>query len=84
MIAEWPAVRTTGSEQKTSRLQATASEDVAPGPGRDSFTLQSAAIQVLDAPAMRAGNYFSAGKAGYNANASRALELVTIFMCKIC
>ena len=73
MITERSAVRPAGSEQQTSRLQATACEDVTAGLNRDSFALQSAAIQILDTRATKAGNNFSAGKAGYNTNAPRAL-----------
>jgi hypothetical protein len=84
MITERSAMRPTGSEQKTSRLQATAREDVTAGPYRDLLALQSAAIQVLGTSATEAGNDFSAGEAGYDTNASRALERVAIFTRKIC
>ena len=84
MITERPAVRPAGSEQKTSRLQATACKDVTAGLNRDLLALQSAAIQALGTRATKAGNDFSAGKAGYDTNASRALERVAIFTRKIC
>ena len=84
MITECPAVRATGSEEKTGRLQATACEDVTAGLNRDSFAVHTTAIQVLDTHATKAGNDFCAGKAGYNMNASRALERVAIFTRKVC
>ena len=74
MITECPAVRPTGSEQKTSRLQAAAGEDVTASLNRDSLARESAAIQVLDARATRAGNDLSTGKAGYDTNARERLS----------
>ena len=73
MIAERPAVRAAGSEEKTSRLQATACENVAASLNRESFTVESAAIQVLNTRLTKAGNYFCTRKAGYNTNALRVL-----------
>ena len=77
-------MRPAGSEQKTSRLQATACEDVTAGLNRDSLALQSAAIQALGTGATAAGNDFSAGEAGYHTNASRAPERVAVFAREIC
>ena len=70
MITEHSAMRPTGSEQKTSRLQATACEDITTSPDRDLLALQSAAIQALGACATDARNDFSAGEAGYDTDAS--------------
>jgi len=84
MITECSAMRPTGSEQKTSRLQATACKDVTAGLDRDSLALQRAAIQALGTPTVKAANDFSAGEPCYNANAWRALERVAIFACEIC